>query len=462
VRIEFGGATVCVIGRFKSWTKKSIRAVVEDAGGRVVGTPAKGGLVLLGANPAAGKLTQARARGCTFVEGEDAYTLLERGVVEVEPAAGRSLDDLIGEARAVLAEGASRDGFAKLVALLDGCAPEHTSDLATYLGPLLDPWGVAHEDEQTSHEHSISWASGDVTGPCAEAAGHIRSMPVHWVAELLAGERSPKHSICDALSFSRVEVSTSAAAKLFEHDTLEHFRVFSLGETNTSSHKKKTFFKKMLTSTTLAAVETFIVHSCDPEGLGLLLEHPECMPRLTRLDLVASRRILIDTQGTTHPNTELARAWSGQLEAMRITHQLHVDWLVENPGALPALDHLIVSNDASEFANETTWAPMAARLPGALGACSRLTLACHALTPLEAFLGELAQAPPQALRTLDLSANIIDDLDDPEAAERVADALTASDWTTRLERVVLNTAFADAVRERLVEQGAHVDVVTLH
>ncbi len=119
MKIEFTGQTVCLLGRVKGHTKSSIKATVEDAGGRVVGTPAKGGLVLVGKNPSDTKMTQARSRSCVMVEGDDAYALLTDGFVELEAAPKRSLDEVIGEARALLAMDPGRSPFEELVALLD-------------------------------------------------------------------------------------------------------------------------------------------------------------------------------------------------------------------------------------------------------------------------------------------------------------------------------------------------------
>ena len=463
MKIELEGQTVCVVGRLKGWTKGSIKAALEEVGGRLVGTPAEDGLILIGSNPAERKLTQARARACTFVEGDDVYTLLSEGVVEVEPPPVRSLDDLLGEARSILAQGPTRDGFAKLVVLLDDCTIDHLADLTDYLHPQLGSWGVAFERDDTSHRHAVRWRPGDVTGPCAEAAGAIRTMPKTWAADLIAGRHSPKHTICEALSFSGIEIPSTTASRIFDQSTLEHIRVLSLGCVNSSSELRKSFYERMSESTTFAHVETLVLtHWCEPSGLGLLLDHSECLPKLTRLDLVNCSNTLTDPSGRTYINAELTRTWAHQLETLRLAHVAQLGWLLDNPNALPHLEHLIVSDDASGYAHDSEWVAESSSLPTALRGCSRFTLSCRSAVTLDAILRAIGNDPPETLRVLDLSPNILETLVTSSTTRQITRTLTETTLASRLEKIVLNTAFPETAYAPLIDTGVQIDVVELH
>jgi hypothetical protein len=456
MKIELEGATVCVVGRLKGWSKQTIKNAVRDAGGAFVGTPRDGGVVLLGNNPSGTGLTKARSRACTIVEGDDALALLSDGFVELEEAPRRTLDELVGEARALLARGAGDATFASLVALLDGCEAGHVADLANYIAPQVQSWGLSYGLGASSRNMD---ARG-VTGICGDAGGSIRTMPVDWVAELLRGGPSPKHSICDTLSFSRVEVSSTTAARVFDHDTIAHLRAFSLGETNDGNRKTKTFFKKMIKSSALHRVRTFVVHDCAPDGLALLRDHPECLPALDALLLSRSTRNMRYRGDTTHACAALAATWGEQLRTFGVSLVEHVAWLKDHRGALPELEHVVLSTSPwDEY--EHDYRQTARHLPGALEGVREVSFGAKVFPALEAWLLALGRDTPDTLRVLDLSPTCNFDMIGEEPSTLIARVIADFGLPDVLERVVLNSAFDDALRARLEAAGLEVEVVAL-
>ncbi len=451
MKIELAGATVCVLGRLKGWSKDSLEREMIQVGGAVITTPKAGCLVFLGLNPARAKVTKARSRQCTILERDDALALLEHGHVELGAPATRPLRELIGEARGALARGPGEEAFAELVALLDGCDPNHTADLVTYLEPHLSGWPLAccHTVSDRNIEARFT------TGICGDAGGSLRSMPVDWVAGLLRDGPALKHRICDTLSLSGVEVTSAAAARIFAHDTLEHVRAFSLGETKSRHRKNKNFFKRMVTSTALANVETFVVHECAAEGMELLLDHPACLPGLHTLlltwhtDYVTSGRL-------THRGAELAATWGDQLRTFGISARRHVEWLSERRGALTALEHVVMMPSPIREHEQ-----ICAHLPHALEGVRKLTIGGGDTGRAESFLDALGRTPSASLREIDLSPVIDNWGIKAECFVRLVRAITESNLPDVLERVILNSAFDPALTARLMDAGVEVEVLAL-
>jgi hypothetical protein len=458
--IELTGATVCVIGKLKGWPKAAITEAVEAAGGTLKNTPPKGCLALVGMNPSEHKLAKASARGCTMLDHDDAIALLSDGFVEREDAPTRTLDELVGEARGVLAKGPGRETFDALVALLDGCEPDHLDDLANYITPQLADWPIARDTPEQAQRHARHADISKVTGPFSDAGGSMRLMPVGWVTDLIADGPSPKHRICDTLSFSGVKVSTSAAAKVFAHGPLEHLRAFSIGETTLPNMKKKTFFKKMVASGALPNVHTFTLHRCHPDGITLLAEHPECLPSLTTLHLYAMTDDMRRMGDTTASGAILAGAWGDQLETLGVSCSEQVVWLREHRDALPMLDHVLVRTSILELGGLGRSHGMY-HLPHALEGVRTLTFGGNYFPLLRAYLSELGAHPPRDVRTLDLSPMLSGDICAAEPAAQLADTILTGGLPGVLERVVVNGAFAPSFARSLAGAGLTVETVEL-
>ena len=321
-------------------------------------------------------------------------------------------------------------------------------------------WRTAHDDPKSSWYERRNMDARGVTGICADAAGALRRMPIEWVAELLRGGPSPKHRVCDALSFSGVQVSNTLAAKIFENPTLDFLRVFSLGETNESSNKNKTFFKKMLASDALAAVESFVVHECNPDGLATLMGHPECLPSLSALHLSRTTRYMSHRGDTTSAGAALAETWGHQLEIFGVSLKEHVAWLAEHRGSLTALDQVVVC-DSPWDENDHDYKETCGHLSDALKGVGHVTFGCKRFAPLEAFIVAMGRDPSDALRVLDLSPCLSGDVCGEETSLLIGRAISGSKLRDQLERVVLNDAFDASLVAHLTERGVDVEMVAL-
>ncbi len=286
-------------------------------------------------------------------------------------------------------------------------------------------------------------------------------MPVGWIAELLSNGPQPKHSICDTLSFSGVEVLSSTAATLFAHPPLEHLRLFDLGETNVASQKKKTFFKKMPASTTLAHVETFVVEECDPSGLALLLDHPECLPSLHTLALGQSTCYIHTQDGMTHGGAALAEAWGAQLKTFKLSLPEHVAWLRTNRARLTALEHVVLITTRWDDKPSRMYRATMEDLPHALQNTHTLSLGGPSLEAIDAYLLALGKTPPEALRVVDLSHARDDKMCTFESSRLLANAITKFGLADTLEHVVIHSRFDPVLRERLEASGLDVACASL-
>ena len=443
MKIELAGATVCVVGRIKGWSKNSIKRTLEATGGELIGMPKEGCLVLVGSNPSWYTLDRARARVCTILEGDDALALLADGAFELTEEPPRAFGELIAQARALFDQRPTLESFAELTAFLDTCPPGHADDLADYIAPQLADWGpmMLSHDYSLRHPDRFAWR---YTGLCGDAGGSMRAMPNRWIVELMNDGPSPKHRICDTLSFTDIEASSKLAAGIFDHGPLTHLRAFSPGRSSPRFRMTVPFYKRMVKSDALEHVETFTLTECAESAFDVLMKRPEFLPNLKTIHIDHTTWRLTDAAA-------FAGLWGEQLETLKVSRPEHIRWLRDHRRRFPVLSRLIIELPNHRENHVDT-------LPAVVEGADTLTLATREVDDILPVIDVLAASPPESLRTLDLSCINSPRTCSVDPASRLGERLARSRLCRSIDRVILNTDFDDELRKWLDDRGAEVEI----
>jgi hypothetical protein len=351
MKIELAGQRVFSTGKIEGYTEGTLRARLTALGAHVAPAPNKTvTLALIGARASQKKIEQAQALGIPCVEGEHIVALLRDGSVEYEVAqATRSADELLGEARSLLARPLSHALWAELCALVDSVAPEQQDILIDYLDAQLARWpspAIAADAPRYDERYGIF----------AEAAGELRYMPSGWLVEALSGAQHRKFTLCRALTFSFTKVTNTAALPVFDNPALAHLEVFDMGRVNSANVKKTNFYKAMASAKHLGHVKTLVVSEA-PTGALNALHQATSLPSLRAIHLST------DTHYSQEPGKGAALfaagPWAAQLKRVGVNHADHLERLVHDLGQLPNLTHIALNTHArtepEDFAQMARW-----------------------------------------------------------------------------------------------------------
>ncbi len=232
MKIETEGQCFVLSGAFDlSGNKRALVARLEAAGATVKNTTSSlTTAVVIGRSQWPTNAEEfARQRGLPVLTEAQALELLERGTLELEDAAepDAPLDELIGEARAVLDGEPDARAWDALTGLLDRCSLERQAALVDYLRGPLDHWSIPQSAKYTPPKDSDYYI-----GQWAESAplGVLRVAPRSWISEALQGEVQPKYSLARAVMFTRMKLTNKDVIAVIGSGAFTNASALDVGE----------------------------------------------------------------------------------------------------------------------------------------------------------------------------------------------------------------------------------------
>lgn len=228
--IHVQGTHFFITGKLAGMDARQASAKIFALGGHVSATVLpQVQVVLVGRGASEKRIKKAMGHGAIVLEGDAVDVLLRDGVLDPGEESTASLDELIGEARSLLAGRESERVWHALVGLVDRCVDAQLDDFVNYLEPQLARW------------------KRDVTevGWLGYALGELRVMPADWLTALLNGETSAKYRLVHGVSFVDSELGAKVASKLFDqHEQLPNLSTIQLDKKSL----RKTLIAKLLDS----------------------------------------------------------------------------------------------------------------------------------------------------------------------------------------------------------------------
>lgn len=241
-----------ITGKLENMDARQASSRIFELGGHVSSTVLpQVQVVLVGRGASEKRIKKAKGHGAIVLEGADIDALLRDG--ELDPTSGdvASLDELIGEARSVLASGESARAWASLIELVDRCAAGQLVDFVTYLEPQIARW--------RRDATEVGWLG--------HALGELRVMPADWLTAFLNGDSSPKYRLVHGVSFVDSELGAKVAGKLFSRcDQLPNLSTIQLDRKSL----RKTLISKLLTSELAPRIEHLGIPSLYKQPLELI------------------------------------------------------------------------------------------------------------------------------------------------------------------------------------------------
>ncbi len=276
--IELSGLTVFLTGRVPGRDRYTLERAIRDGGGKVAGKLTKSvGVVVMGNGPAKAVVAKNTELGLQTIDGEQLLTLLRDGRLDLTGGTDGSedFDDVIGELRSALAQTPSPEAWNRIVAAIDACADDELEQAVEYARGQLARWPIharkARWASMTQWEHSEGGRYID---------GDMRVAPTHWVAQMLEGDYSLKHSLASALTLHGHKTNATQAKKVFANPYLaDSLRALDMGRMNKFT---KGLFKAIAQSPNLGALESLNYFPRVP-GAGALLAGQTSMPNLKTL-----------------------------------------------------------------------------------------------------------------------------------------------------------------------------------
>ncbi len=212
---SFENKRVALAGRFKN-TRAAFAKELEALGARPTKSVSnKTDYFILGSQSCGASTSHATLVGAIILTEEEARAIMRGETIDtpgLNEGGDQSLDELIGEARSLLAQPPSAQIWRGLTLLFEDCSVEHHEPLTHYI-----------------HEHTATWSEAQMAGLCGRELieedverdrdidqfkhmhwmlrercelfrGELRVAPFQWKGELLQGVDSPKFRIIRAIS----------------------------------------------------------------------------------------------------------------------------------------------------------------------------------------------------------------------------------------------------------------------
>ncbi len=323
-------------GKFKGYSQIELEQRVAALGG-TVSLSIKGDMTafLAGSRAAHKKVDKAKSLGLKVISDDLLYELLEKGEVALEGLnPTEPVDDLISEARSVLASELNKSSWEELVKLVDRCPEERAEDLVAYLLPQMDVW------------------SGTAKDPAS-----VRAIPKDWMGEMISGSEHPKYALCDVLSFRGMSYSNAQSVKLLKHPALKHIKTIHMGSYG-RTNKKKNFYKTMAKCPHLGAVERLELNAIPDGGVAELLKATS-LPSLKAIFLMCAP-FDVDTNNGADV---MFGPWASQLETIHVNSVPQLRAVADRVAELTSLHTLSIDNskgnslDCSQVEQITRLAP---------------------------------------------------------------------------------------------------------
>ena len=206
---DLKGSDVAITGRFTSG-RQALVAELEAHDVTVHPKPSsRTEYLIVGGAPGRRVLERARNLGVQKLSEQQALALLRGEVVDIDALGGggeRSIDELLGEARARLAAPPSVAVWRELTALLDACRLEQQETLAGYIASNLE-----------------------AAAPSARSAwDQARVAPMSWVGEMRQGLTSPKLALARALDLRDSKLASTHVAAVLRHEATKGLKSLKL------------------------------------------------------------------------------------------------------------------------------------------------------------------------------------------------------------------------------------------
>ncbi len=220
---------IALTGRFTR-SRTYLKARLEALGATVSKSVSPRTTFLIrGKNPGQVAYQQACSLGITILSEEQLLDVLEG--VEVTPdehisqRGKESLDDLLGEARSLVAKPASHEVWEELVELFDQCRIEENEPLTTYIHAHTDAWSTEHMRGLFGHAISRSQLT---LAPNRRrdlkrflVHGEVRVAPLPWLGEMLHRVDSPRYRLIRAVDLRHSQFSTKQTIEVLSHPALQ-------------------------------------------------------------------------------------------------------------------------------------------------------------------------------------------------------------------------------------------------
>lgn len=406
--ITLDGNDFIVAGRLPGFTKRTIGDHIKSHGGThwwELHGDSSDVIALVGANPSRKLMDKILANGLTIVKDEALEVLLTTGEVVLEVEAGESLDELIGAARSLLAETPSPQSWQGIVALVDRCSPAFLEALVAYLEPQLARWPIE--------------TSGQLSYYGAMTIGELRVAPREWLAAILAGDKSPKYRLVYGVNLGLLKLKDTLAIKLFETDQLPNWRHFDIGESYSSSWRRKGFFTALADAKNIENIESLVVRR--------LKEHDGAIAKIYSMPNI--KYLVLQNA----PTEALTGPWAPNIEALYVDADLLSDLLkevtrYENLRELSIAHHSYRDLDVDKaFAPSALW-----------GALDTVRVQEGSTPSLRALCGRLGEGG--SIKTLDLRHCALD-IRGEQGVALLDEVLVQSGVIDSLERVITSPLF---------------------
>lgn len=441
-------AEQCVFwtGKIAGYTEKTLMARVQASGARYAAAPNKTAtLALIGARASDKKIDQAQALGILCLYDEDIITLLRDGELEYEApqAETRSLDELLGDVRSILAKPHSHAQWAALCEQVDQCAPEHQEALITYIEAQLSRWPEVVPVDERMMDGGI-W---DL------AAGCLRYMPGTWLTEALRGESHEKFRLCKGLTFNVATLNNAAALPVFNNPAIGHLEIFDVGSASSVTIKKSNFYKAMASAKHMGNVHTLVLTDA-PAGALKALHGATSMPKLRAIHLNSDSGYIKEPDKGA--DIFAAGPWAAQLEQAGVSHAAQLDRLAADLGALPKLTRLVLNGP--RYMDAQVAEQLVKGLERMMGQLERIDLSISYLGdygPIEGYgvLLDCISACPK-LKILDISQGT--DLTGEQGEVFIKRHILDNGLGAKLEALLVGTSVDAANCAKLREAGVKV------
>ena len=235
----------------RQWKKLLIEA------GGVFSTRIDQADVLVASSVYASRVSSALKRGVTIITADEFMTLLAQGSLTLareDAPETQSMDALLGEARGLLAQSPSDEGWAQLVALVERCDEVQRGDFVSYLEAHLSRWSSAVMDEGGRHPTLLKHIpTGGLERPTwreEDALGDVRLAPNDWVLEMARGVDDVRWRLVYALD-NDLQLSAKDFQKILGFEHLVNLRVLRLSQRRMTG----AFFKALSTQDNMRTLE---------------------------------------------------------------------------------------------------------------------------------------------------------------------------------------------------------------
>jgi hypothetical protein len=333
--IELTGLEIFLTGRVPHRDRYDLERSIREGGGKVAAKVTKSvDVVVMGNGPAKAAAAKTAELGLQTIDGDQLLTLLRDGRLDLTGGADGAEDfaDVVGELRSALALPPSPETWNRVVAAIDACAEDELEQAVEYARGQLARWPIdarkARWASMTQWEHPDGGRYID---------GDMRVAPAHWVAQMLQGEYSPKHSLASALTLHGHKANATQAKKALANPYLaDSLRALDMGRMNKFT---KGLFKAIAQSPNLGALESLNYFPRVP-GAGALLASQTSMPNLKTLRI---RGIVYTDYGKTTGDLEglFEADWLDQIVTFESSTTITTGWT----GGVAAFKYLEAHSD---------------------------------------------------------------------------------------------------------------------